>query len=102
MRDLRDESERQYKSRKRDNPHRLLHTTNGSNQENNTGRAPDRRVITCEGQRAVLLVGFTRSIVVFTFTGDPESGNVVGTLITRHYEPTGRIDGDYSWIIPER
>ena len=24
---LRDESERQYKSRKRDNPHRLLHTT---------------------------------------------------------------------------
>jgi hypothetical protein len=27
VRDLRDESERQYKSRKRDNPHRLLHTT---------------------------------------------------------------------------
>jgi hypothetical protein len=27
VRDLRDESERQYKSRKRDNPHRLLYTT---------------------------------------------------------------------------
>jgi hypothetical protein len=27
MGDLRDEPERQYKSRKRDNPHRLLYTT---------------------------------------------------------------------------
>ena len=29
MGDLRDESERQYKSRKRDNPHGLLYTTMG-------------------------------------------------------------------------
>jgi hypothetical protein len=36
MRDPRDESERQYKSRKRDNPDRLLYTNNGSNQENHT------------------------------------------------------------------
>lgn len=36
MRDLRDESERRYKSRYRDNPHRLLYTNNGSNQENHT------------------------------------------------------------------
>ena len=28
--------------------------------------------------------------------------SVVGTLITRDHEPTGGIDGDYSWIIPER
>jgi hypothetical protein len=28
--------ERQYKSRKHDNPHRLLYTNNGSNQENHT------------------------------------------------------------------
>jgi hypothetical protein len=28
--------ERQYKSRKRDDPHRLLYTNNGSNQENHT------------------------------------------------------------------
>jgi hypothetical protein len=47
-----------------------------------------------------------RYIVIFVFistsTGDPESGNVVGALITRHQEPAGGIDGDYSWIIPER
>ena len=37
-----------------------------------------------------------------TSTGDPESGDVVGALITRHQEPARRIDSDYSWIIAER
>jgi len=31
VRDLRDVSEQQYKSRKRDNPHRLLYTTMDQN-----------------------------------------------------------------------
>ena len=41
-------------------------------------------------------------IVIFTSTGNSESGNVVGALITTDQEPSGGIDGDDSWIIPER
>ena len=41
-------------------------------------------------------------VLVFVSPVNPESGNVVSTLITNRHEPPGGIDGEYSWIIPER
>ena len=39
---------------------------------------------------------------VFAYLGNPESGDVVGALIANRDEPSGGIDGEYSWIVPER
>jgi hypothetical protein len=62
---------------------------------------PDGCVITREGQRAFAptrVIGF----LVISSPGNPESGDVVGTLITRQHEPPGGIDDDDSWIVPKR
>ena len=107
-----DESDQEYKSRKRDNPHRLMYTNNGSSQENHTRWTPHRRVIACEGQRArttpriSLVFALVSLSPVFALVSlspvNAESGNVVGTLVTNRDELPGRIDGEYPWIITER
>ena len=41
-------------------------------------------------------------ILVSAYLVNLESGDVVGALITNRHESPGGIDGEYSWIIPQR